>query len=449
MDYKEFLETKKVQFIESGFEIDNETLNPLLKDFQIYAINVALKKGKFSFFFDCGLGKTFCQLEWSKLVTEKTNKPVLILAPLAIVDQTINEGYKFGIHVEKLKSDVFGQGIFITNYDQLKNIDCSVFAGVVLDESSILKGRDGKLSKLIIESFKFTPYKLCCTATPSPNDHMELGQHSEFLGGMSYLEMLAMFFVHDGGETSKWRLRKHAEDNFWKYVCTWSMAIDNPETLGFDSKGYYLPEIEYIEHFIEVENISTSLFGDVAVSATDLHKDLRRSFDDRIDKTIELVNSNNEQWIVWALSNAETDTLRKKITDGINVQGSDKAEFKAKHLNGFANNDFRILITKTSIAAMGMNYQNCHNMVFTSYDFKFEQFYQAVRRSYRFGQNEKVKVHLLIPSSQENVRSTILKKQDNHFRMIKQMSIYSADTDYKQSKPQREYKKEIIQLPNF
>jgi len=440
MDYEKFLETKKVSFIESGFEIEDDSLNPLLKDFQKYAVKVAVKKGRFAFFFDCGLGKTFCQLEWARIVSGKTNKKVLILAPLAIVQQTREEGLKFNIEI-----DVFD----ITNYDQLKNLDISIYGGVVLDESSILKGRDGKLSKFIIQSFSRTHYKLCCTATPSPNDHMELGQHSEFLGGMSYLEILAMFFVHDGGETSKWRLRKHAEDNFWKYICTWSMAIDNPGTLGFDSEGYFLPEIEYIEHFIEVENISTSLFGDVAVSATDLHKDLHRSFDDRIDKTISLINSNNDQWIIWALSNLETDTLNKKLPDAINVQGSNTPEYKAKYLNGFAHNDFRVLITKTSIAAMGMNYQNCHNMIFTSYDFKFEQFYQAVRRSYRFGQTEKVKVHLLIPSSQENVRSTILKKQDNHFRMIQQMSKYSAETDYKQSKPERQYKKQILQLPNF
>src|SRR5690606_32181494 len=196
-------------------------------------------------------------------------------------------------------------------------------------------------------------------------------------------------------ETSKWRLRKHAVDDFWKYVATWSMAIDNPATLGFCSDGYNLPEIEYIEHIIDVENNTQTLFGDVAVSATDLHKDLKRSFDERIKKTIELVNSNNEQWIIWALSNQETDTLNKRIEEAVNVQGSDSPEYKAKHLNGFANNDFRILITKTSIASMGMNYQNCHNMVFMSYDFKFEQFYQAVRRCYRFGQKHKVKVHLL------------------------------------------------------
>jgi len=439
-EYEKFLESKKKQFVSSGFEVDDSDLNPLLKDFQRYGVKTAIEKGKFAFFFDCGLGKTFCMLEWSRLIHKKTNKKVLILAPLAIVEQTKREAVKFGIPL-----DCFD----ITNYDQLKNIDTSQYIGVVLDESSILKGRDGKLSKLIIDTFRNTPYKLACTATPSPNDHMELGQHSEFLGGMTYLEMLAMYFVHDGGETSKWRLRKHAVDDFWKYVATWSMAIDNPATLGFCSDGYNLPEIEYIEHIIDVENNTQTLFGDVAVSATDLHKDLKRSFDERIKKTIELVNSNNEQWIIWALSNQETDTLNKRIEEAVNVQGSDSPEYKAKHLNGFANNDFRILITKTSIASMGMNYQNCHNMVFMSYDFKFEQFYQAVRRCYRFGQKHKVKVHLLIPASQTNVRKSILEKQENHFEMIRQMAKYSAQTDYKKNKPQREYKKVQILTPSF
>jgi len=229
MEYNEFLETKRKNFISSGFEIEEKKLNPKLKDFQSFAIKVALAKGRFAFFFDCGLGKTFCQLEWAKQVSIKTKMKVLILAPLAIVEQTKQEAQKFGIDL-----DVFD----ITNYDQLKNVDYSIYSGVVLDESSILKGRDGKLSSLIIDSFKNTPYKLACTATPSPNDHMELGQHSEFLGAMSYLEMLAMYFVHDGGETSKWRLRKHAKDPFWKYVCTWSMACDNPKTLGYNIDGY-------------------------------------------------------------------------------------------------------------------------------------------------------------------------------------------------------------------
>jgi DNA modification methylase len=263
---------------------------------------------------------------------------------------------------------------------------------------------------------------------------MELGQHSEFLGAMSYLEILAMYFVHDGGETSKWRLRKHAKDPFWQYVCTWSMACDKPDTLGFCHAGYDLPEIEFIEHIIPVENNTNTLFGDVAVSATDLHKDLNRSFDKRIDKTLELVNSNDDQWIVWGLKNNETDTLAKLLNESINVQGSDTPEYKAKYLNGFAKSEFKTLITKTSIASFGMNYQQCNQMVFMSYDFKFEAFYQAVRRCYRFGQKKKVYVHILIPESQINVRATILEKQQRHFEMIQEMAKYSSETDYKTAK---------------
>ena len=244
MNYQDFLKTKKKSFIESGF-IAND-LNPNLFDFQKHIVKIALQKGKFAIFADCGLGKTLMQLSWAEAVYNHTNKKALILAPLAVVEQTKDEAIRFNVNLDSFD---------ITNFDQLKNIDTSIYSGIVLDESSILKGRDGKLSRLIIDSFVNTPYKLACTATPSPNDHMELGQHSEFLGAMTYLEMLAMFFVHDGGETSKWRLRKHATDPFWKYVCTWSISLDNPKTLGFDDCGYDLPEIEYIEHIIPVKKI--------------------------------------------------------------------------------------------------------------------------------------------------------------------------------------------------
>jgi DNA modification methylase len=423
--YEKFLNSKKKSFIESGFEVDEKDLHESLFDFQKHAVKVALRKGRFALFFDCGLGKTFMQLVWSEQVFKKTGSKVLILAPLAVVEQTKEEAIHFNISHESFD---------ITNYDQLKNIDTSIYSGVVLDESSILKNKEGKLSAMIIDTFKGTPYKLACTATPSPNDHMELGQHSEFLGAMSYLEMLAMYFVHDGGETSKWRLRKHATDPFWKYVCTWSMACDKPDTLGFCHQGYDLPEIEFIEHSIKVENNTLTLFGDVAVAATDLHRDLKRSFDARIEKTIELVNNSNEQWIIWTLGNDEGNYLKKVIKNSINVQGSDSPEIKAKHLAGFAKNEFQNLITKTKIASLGMNYQNCCNMVFTSYDFKFEAFYQAVRRSYRFGQLRKVNVHILVPETQLNVRQIILDKQKRHVEMISQMSKYSANSDYKINK---------------
>lgn len=439
-EYKKFLESKKKTFISSGFDIEISELNNNLFDFQKHVIQIALKKGRFALFEDCGLGKTFQQLEWANQVNKHTNKPVLVLAPLAVVEQTKRESVKFGINLEN---------ITITNYEQLKNIDASIYSGVVLDESSILKGRDGKLSRHIIETFKNTPYKLACTATPSPNDHMELGQHSEFLGAMSYLEMLAMFFVHDGGETSKWRLRKHARDNFWKYVCTWSISLDNPCTLGFDSDGYELPEIEYIEHIIPVENNTNTLFGDVAVSATELHRDLKRSFDKRIELTKDLVNNSDEQFIVWTLKNDEANELKNVLYDSVNVQGSDNPEVKAKNLNGFADKQFKTLITKTSIASFGMNYQQCFNMVFTSYDFKFEAFYQAVRRCYRFGQKNKVKVHLLVPESQVNVRKSILEKELKHKEMISQMARYSSQTDYKLNKSNFKVKNKEVKTEDY
>ena len=440
MKYKEFLDSKRKTFITSGFEINENSLNKNLFDFQKFTVKTALLKGRFAVFADCGLGKTLMQLAWADQVFTHTNKPVLILAPLAVVRQTIDEADKFGINPVSFH---------INNYEQLKNIDTSIYSGIVLDESSILKGKDGKLSSLIIETFKNTPYKLCCTATPSPNDHMELGQHSEFLGAMTYLEMLAMFFVHDGGETSKWRLRKHAQDPFWKYVCTWSIAIDKPETLGFESKGYNLPEIEYIEHIIPVENKSANLFGDVAVSATDMHKDLNLSFDKRIEKTIELIKSNDKQWIVWGLKNNETDTISKLLPNCINVQGSDTPEYKAKHLLGFARNEFNTLSTKASIASFGMNYQQCDQMIFMAYDFKFEAFYQAVRRCYRFGQKNKVTVHILIPESQLNVRATILEKEKQHKERISEMAKYSAQANYKKSKSKFMISKKEVKTENY
>jgi DNA modification methylase len=436
MKYEDFLKTKTKSFIESGFT--PEKLNKNLFDFQQYAVKTALQKGRFALFFDCGLGKTLMQLSWAEAVYNHTKKKVLILAPLAVVEQSKDEAVKFGISLKSFD---------ITNYDQLKNIEnVNQYSGVVLDESSILKGRDGKLSSLIIDTFKQTPYKLACTATPSPNDHMELGQHVEFLGIDSYENMKSLYFVQDVKlkTSNKWRLKEHAKNDFWKYVCTWSMACSNPSDLGFNHCGYDLPEIEFIEHLIPVKNESNNLFGDVAVSATDLHKDLKRSFDLRIEKTKELVNNSDEQWLIWTLKNDEAEILSKEIKNSVNVQGSDSPEYKAKHLNGFAKKEFQNLITKTSIASFGMNYQNCCNMVFTSYDFKFEAFYQAVRRSYRFGQKNKVKVHILVPESQSNVRATILEKQKKHLKKSKEMAKYSGLQDYKKEIDLIKEKKQII-----
>lgn len=431
MEYNEFLKEKTKTHINSGFVIDESELSDHLFDFQKYAVKWALEKGRSALFEDCGLGKTAQMLEWAYQVNKHTNKPVLILAPLAVVGQTIQESFKFGYdNVSKYtdENELSIRCIKISNYEQIDNIDINDFSGVVLDESSILKGKDSKTKNKLLEYFKNTPYKLCCTATPSPNDHMELGNHSEFLGAMSYLEMLAMYFVHDGGETSKWRLRKHAEKDFWQFVSSWGLAIDNPATLGFTEKNYELPPIEYIEHFIDVESDTLDLFGEAVVSATELNRDLKKSLNQRVEHAKKIIQSDpNEQWILWGLQNAETDLLNKTIDNSVNVQGSDKPEIKANNLLGFANCEFDNLITKASIASFGMNYQNCHNMIFVSYDFKFEAFYQAVRRCYRFGQKHPVKVHLIIPKSQVNVRKSILEKEQKHKEMMHQMSLYSVE----------------------
>lgn len=437
MNYNEFLDSKKRNQIDSGF--DAKQLNKNLFPFQKHIVNIACQKGRFAIFADCGLGKTLMQLSWAEQVAMHTGEKVLLLAPLAVIEQTKNEAQKFGIDSRLIE---------FTNYDQLKNIDVSIYAGVVLDESSIMKG-NGKMSSLINQKFIDTKYKLACTATPSPNDHMELGRHSEFLGGMTYLEMLAMFFVHDGGQTSKWRLRGHAKDKFWKYVCTWSISVDNPSSLGFDMKGYDLPEINYIEHHVEVKNDTSELFASTAVSATDIHRDFKKTKDTRLAKVAKLVNESDDQWIVWGLKNDECSDLAKLIEDSVNVQGSDKPQTKSNNLNRFANKEYKCLITKTSIASFGMNFQQSFNQVFLAYDFKFEAFYQAVRRQYRFGQSNTVNVHLMVPESQMNVKKSIEQKQLNHKEMMSEMAKYSAKADYTTATSKAVIKNKEIKTDNY
>lgn len=435
MNYKEFLETKRKTAIKSGFEIDQSYLNHKLKDFQKFIVQKALLHGRYALFADTGLGKTFMQLEWAKQVNRYTNKPVLILAPLAVVQQTIKEGDKWDIRIE-LYGNHYAP-IHISNYDQLDNIDTSIYSGIVLDESSILKNESGKTRQQIIDCFKSTSYKLACSATPSPNDHMELGNHAEFLGVCTYLEMLAQYFVHDGCETSKWRLRKHAESDFWNFVLSWAIAIDNPKTFGFDGTGYNLQDVNYIEHFIDVKSDKVDLFGEAIVSATDLHRELKASQDDRFKKVLEIINEKpNDQFLIWGLSNTETELLQKLIKGSVNVKGSDSPEIKAKNLIAFGNGEIQYLITKTSIAGMGLNYQNANNMIFLAYDFSFEKFYQGVRRMHRFGQTKQVNVHILTPKNQINVKAKILESERKHKTMIQELAKKSSVYEKQETKNQ-------------
>lgn len=425
-DYIEFLQSKIKRVYEVGFDVDPETLNKNLFDFQRYIVAKAVKMGKYAVFADCGLGKTLIQLEWARLVSEHTQSPVLILCPLAVAGQTIKEGEKFGIPIERLKSDVSGVGVYITNYDQLDNVNASQFSGVVLDESGILKNYEGSTKNLIIDFFQHTPYKLACTATPSPNDFMELGNHSEFLNIMPRNEMLAMYFVHDGGETAKWRLKGHSEEIFWKWVASWAVMLTRPSDIGFSADGYDLPALNYIEKQIVTPNRDNgTLFNDVAVSATDFNGELRLTKVERMSEVVEIVNNSDENFIIWIKQNEEGDYLKRLIPDAVEVRGNDSPEYKEKMLLGFANNEFRVLITKAKIAQYGLNYQNCRNQVFPSLDFSFEGLYQSIRRSYRFGQKNEVNIFIVTTDTMQNVIQSIRTKQTQFETMQKKLSEHS------------------------
>lgn len=411
MEYDEFIASKLKTIESSGFEVGE--LNSNLFPFQDWIVRRALKAGKYAVFADCGLGKTFMQLEWAYQVHKHTGGEVLILAPLAVTDQTIEEAEHFGIPLD---------GITVTNYEQIDNLDCSKFTGIVLDESSILKNFEGATKKLIIDNFANTKYKLACTATPSPNDPVELGNHSEFLDVMPRTEMLAMYFINDTADTGEWRIKGHAIKHFYQWVSTWAVMLNKPSDIGFPMAGYELPPLELLEDMILTENKGIDLFNDTAVSATDFNAELRRTMYERLQKTANIVNSSNESFIVWIKQNEEGDLLKKLIPDAVEVRGSDLPELKKKRLLGFAKNEFRVLITKAKIAQFGLNYQNCHNQVFASLDFSFEGLYQAMRRSYRFGQKHTVKIHIITTDTMANVVQSIKKKQDQFREMQDQMS---------------------------
>ena len=413
--YLEFLQTKQKTHILSGFDVDEKKLNTNMFDFQKFIVKRALKAGKYAIFADCGLGKTLMQLEWANQVCIETKSKVLILAPLAVVGQTKQEGVKFGIDM---------QNIDVENYEQLDNIDCSIYSGVVLDESSILKNFEGATKKKILDLFANTPYKLACTATPSPNDPMELGNHSEFLDVMSRNEMLAMYFVHDGGETAKWRLKGHAVKMFYEFVGSWAIMLNKPLDIGFEMNGYDLPKLNLLENQIKTpKRDNGSLFNDAIISATNFNQELRLTKIERLDEVVKLVNEKpDENFIIWIKQNEEGELLKKLLPDAVEVKGSDSNEWKKDKLLGFANNEFRILITKTKIASFGMNYQNCRNQIFASLDFSFEGLYQAIRRSYRFGQKNEVNIYLITTDTMANVKQAIDTKQKQFEIMQEEMA---------------------------
>ncbi len=419
MGYKEFLHGKRISMECSGFDIDESAITPQLFDFQRDIVRWAVKKGKSAVFAGTGLGKTLMQLEWARHVHNRNNKQVLILAPLAVASQTVKEGAKFGIDVTLCRSqEDVRTGINITNYDMLHKFDASTFDGVVLDESSILKSFTGKVRNQIIESFAATPYKLACTATPAPNDHMELGNHAEFMGVMSRSEMLAMFFVHDGGNTSQWRLKGHSVGAFWEWVSSWAVMLTNPSDLGYENNGFDLLPLSVNPIVVD----KTGYRVKEAQTLTERRDARRNSLDKRVAAAVGLVADSHENWIIWCDLNSESEAITKAIDGAVEIRGSHDREYKTEKMTAFANGEIDVLVTKPSIAGFGMNFQVCHNMAFVGLSDSFEAYYQAVRRCWRFGQKDQVNVYVITSEAEGAVVKNINRKERD-FKAMQQGMI--------------------------
>ena len=432
MNYIEFLYSKKIEVPPCGFEPSD--INPKLFGWQNDIVRWNVKKGKSCIFSDCGTGKTGMQLQFGKEVSEHTGMPVLIAAPLAVTHQTKAESQKFGtgeVTVCRTQADV-RNGINITNYEMLEHFDAEAFAGIILDESSILKHHDSKTRHLITDMFRETPYKLCCTATPSPNDYTELGTHAEFLGIMTQPEMLSTFFTHDGGDTSKWRLKGHAKDKFFEWVASWACCLTKPQDLGYEQGGYDLPPLNVSEIVVKSSALvdgdgQEMLFAPVTQTLNERRAARRDSLSDRVRAAAEIANSTDEQVLVWCDLNAESEALTQAINGAVEVKGSDSSTYKENAMMGFTDGTNRVLVSKASIAGFGMNWQNCHKMIFVGLSDSFEAYYQAVRRCWRFGQTSPVDVYIIISDAEGAVRANIMRKQQDAQRMTAELVKYTKD----------------------
>ena len=413
MQYSKFLQSKQFTFAPSDIKAEQYTISPMLYDFQRDITNWALQKGKACIFADCGLGKTPMQLEWSRVIYDIAKKNILILAPLAVSMQTKREGGKFNINVNIASSqDDIQPGINITNYERLHLFDPDTFIGIVLDESSILKSFAGKIRNTIIEAFQSTKYKLACTATPSPNDYMELGNHSEFLGVMTRAEMLSMFFVHDGSRTSQWRLKGHAQDKFWEWMSQWAIMIRNPGDLDYNSKRFELPALNIKTSYVNAEIREGFLLPIPVTDLQDRRASRNATLQERTTRISTKVNADkSNKHLIWCNFNNESEMLKKQIPDAVEVKGSDSTEHKERSLLSFSNGNIRVLITKPKIAGFGMNWQACHNVWFCGLSDSYEQYYQAVRRCWRFGQTHPVDINVVVSESDEPVIDNVLRKE--------------------------------------
>jgi superfamily II DNA or RNA helicase len=423
MNYQEFLESKRIAQPASGIEPGE--INPFLFPFQRDIVRWALRRGRACIFADCGMGKTFMQLEWARQIPGS----VLILAPLAVAQQTIAEGVKLGIDVKYCRhQDDVKPGITVANYEMLEHFDCSYFKGVVLDESSILKNFMGKTKRAILDKFKGTRFKLACTATPAPNDHMELGNHCEFMEVMSSSEMLSAFFINDAAHVGHYRIKGHAEGRFWEWMASWAVMIRRPSDLGYHDGDFILPTINHYWHEVECNKpLPGELFALPASSLSERIKARRNSIDERIDLAVELANATTEQVLVWCGLNDESVALANRIKDSIEVKGSQSIDYKESSLIDFANGNVRCLISKPTICGLGMNFQRCRNMTFVGLSDSWEQYYQAVRRCWRFGQKQEVNSHVITASIEGAVVANIRRKEADAVRMAESIVAHMKD----------------------
>ena len=416
--YERFLELKQIKLDECGIDVPRDALNPKLFDWQGDIVRWALRKGRAALFCDCGLGKTPMQLEWAKHVPGR----VLILAPLAVAQQTIREANKFGIAATYARESCSAQ-ITVTNYEMLSHFSASDYQGIVLDESSILKSFDGVFRNQIIETFSKTPYRLACTATPAPNDYMELGNHSEFLGALSRTEMLSTFFVHDGGDTSKWRVKRHAERDFWRWICSWGVMMRKPSDLGYPDDAFILPELHVHDVTIEVQKPTEGMLFAMPASTLQERRQARSgSVEERAAEVARIVASKpDEPWLVWCNLNSESDAAVACIDGAVDIRGSDDREDKESRMLAFSEGVITKLVSKPSICGFGMNWQHCPNVVFFGLSDSYEQFYQAVRRCWRFGQNKPVHCYIVTSANEGAVTENIKRKEKDAARMAEEM----------------------------
>lgn len=427
IDYERFVSQKLAMRPPSG--IERFTMPDCLFPHQTALASWALKRGRAAIFADTGLGKSRMEIVWADAIQRYTNMPVLILAPLAVAAQTAAEGDRIDIPVKVCRSGAdVGSGINITNYDRLHRFNPESFGGVVLDESSIIKHHDAKTFGLLKEAFRDTPYKLAATATPAPNDWTELGTHAEFLGICTHAEMLAEFFVHDGGDTSVWRLKGHAREAFWRWVVSWGALIRKPSDLGFDDSAYALPPLHVHEHTVETEMaVNGMLFAMEAQTLSERREARKSSLADRVNDCASIVNADADPWIVWCDLNAESDALCKAIPGAVEIRGADDVDTKESRLQDFAAGKIRVLVTKPSIAGWGLNWQHCNRMAFVGVTDSFEAYYQAVRRCWRFGQKRPVHVHIFASEAEGAVVSNLKRKERDALAMAEALSAETHD----------------------